>query len=87
MMNDCDIDELFAQTLTRILPQLIHELERPRISYRVVEAAHTILSFDRDQEEWSGQDYRAVATRAVFRYAARLLTRTKLRRASRAQPA
>ena len=42
---------------TRILPQLIHELEHPTISYRVVEAAYTILGFNKDQEEWSGQDY------------------------------
>jgi len=42
---------------TRILPQLIHELEQPSISYRVVEAAYTILGFDEDQKEWSGQDY------------------------------
>jgi len=42
---------------TRILPQLIHELQQPSISYRVAEAAYTILGFDKDQEEWSGQEY------------------------------
>ena len=42
---------------TRILSQLIRELEQPSISYRTVEAAYTILGFDRDQEEWSVRDY------------------------------
>jgi len=63
-VNDEDVDTreealvgLAKRHDTRILPQLIHELEQPSISYRVVEVAHTILGFDRDQEEWSGQDY------------------------------
>lgn len=63
-VNDEDVDTreealvgLAKRHDTRILPQLIHELEQPSMSCRVVEAAHTILGFDRDQEEWSGQDY------------------------------
>jgi len=63
-VNDEDVDTreealvgLAKRHDTRILPQLIHELEQPSISYRVVEAAHTILGFDSDQEELSGQDY------------------------------
>jgi HEAT repeat protein len=50
---------------TSILPQLIHELEQPDIGGRVVEAAQTILGFDKDREEWSGQDY-ARALRGRF---------------------
>ena len=63
-VNDEDLDareealvSLAKRHDTRILPQLIHELEQQSISSRVVEAAHTILGFDKDQEEWSGQDY------------------------------
>jgi len=63
-VNDEDVDAreealvgLAKRHDTRILPQLIHELEQPSISSRVVEAAHTILGFDKDQEEWSRQDY------------------------------
>lgn len=63
-VNDEDVDAreealvgLAKRRDTRILPQLIHELEQPIISSRVVEAAHTILGFDEHQEGWSGQDY------------------------------
>jgi hypothetical protein len=41
----------------RIVPHLLDALGQSDISSRVVEAAHTLLGFDKDQEEWSGQDY------------------------------
>ncbi len=40
----------------RIVPNLIGALAQSDISYRVVEASHTLLGFHKDQEEWSGQD-------------------------------
>jgi HEAT repeat protein len=40
-----------------IVPRLIEALQESEISYRVVEAAHTLLGLDNDQKEWSGQDY------------------------------
>jgi HEAT repeat protein len=49
----------------RIVPHLIDALAQSDISYRVVEAAHTLLGLDMDQEEWSGQDY-ARALQARF---------------------
>ena len=42
---------------THILGHLINELEQMTITDRVVEAAYTLLGFDKDQEEWSRQDY------------------------------
>jgi len=63
-MNDEDVDAreeafvgLAKRRDTRILPQLIHELEQPSITDRIVEAAYTLLGLDQDQEEWSRQDY------------------------------
>jgi hypothetical protein len=35
----------------------INELEQRTINDHVVEAAHTLLGFDKAQEEWSRQDY------------------------------
>ena len=63
-VNDEDVDAreealvgLAKRHDTRILPQLIRGLEQPSISPRIEEAAYTILGFDKNQEEWSGQDY------------------------------
>lgn len=42
---------------TRIVPHVVTALQQPEITYCVVEAAYTLLGFDRDQDEWSGQDY------------------------------
>jgi HEAT repeat protein len=63
-LNDEDVDAreealvgLAKRHDTRIVPNLIDALAESDISYRVVEAAHMLLGFDRDQEEWSGQDY------------------------------
>jgi HEAT repeat protein len=50
---------------TRILPQIISGLEQSSISYRLVEAAETLLGLDKDQEAWSGQEY-VKALRARF---------------------
>jgi HEAT repeat protein len=42
---------------TRILPTLIEALEQPTMTDRIVQAAYTLLGFDKDQEDWSGKDY------------------------------
>ena len=42
---------------TRILADLISELEQSSIPVRVVEAADILLGLDNGQEDWSGQDY------------------------------
>lgn len=42
---------------TRILPRLMKELDQPEITDRIVEAAYTLLGFDKEQEDWSQEDY------------------------------
>jgi HEAT repeat protein len=42
---------------TRVLPYLINELEQSSVSCRVAEAADTLLGLDKNQDEWSGQEY------------------------------
>lgn len=63
-LNDEDVDPreealvgLAKRHDTRILAHLISELDRTTITDRVVEAAYTLLGFDRDREEWSRKDY------------------------------
>jgi len=50
---------------THILPHLIKELAQATITDRVVEAAYTLLGFNKDQKEWSREDY-ATALRERF---------------------
>ena len=63
-LNDEDVDAreealvgLAKRHDTRILAHLISELEQTTNTDRVVEAAYTLLGFDKDREEWSRQDY------------------------------
>jgi HEAT repeat protein len=63
-LNDEDVDAreealvgLAKRHDTHVLGRLINELEQTTITDRVVEAAYTLLGFDKDQEEWSRQDY------------------------------
>ncbi len=59
-LNDEDVDAreealvgLAKRHDTHILSHLINELEQTTITDRIVEAAYTLLGFDKDQEEWS----------------------------------
>jgi HEAT repeat protein len=63
-LNDEDVDAreealvgLAKRHDTHILGHLINELEQTTITDRVVEAAYTLLGFDKEQEDWSRQDY------------------------------
>jgi HEAT repeat protein len=49
----------------RVVPSLIHALEQPEISGRVIETAYRLLGMDNDEERWSGRDY-ATALRERF---------------------
>ena len=44
----------------RIVPTLIHALEQPSVSRRVIEAAYTLLGYEEDQKNWSTKDYARV---------------------------
>lgn len=41
----------------RVLPALLHALEEPNITDRVIEAAYQILGIDSEREGWAGSDY------------------------------
>jgi HEAT repeat protein len=49
----------------RVLPALLHALEQPETSGRVIETAFRLLGMGDDDERWSGRDY-ATALRRRF---------------------
>ena len=41
----------------RVLPKLLHALEPPSVSVRVIEAAYEMLGMDSERGEWGSRDY------------------------------
>ena len=41
----------------RALPVLLDALKKPEITDRIVEAAYTLLGFEKDRKDWSREDY------------------------------